>query len=257
MNISIKHNLITATVLVSLLGLPLLASAQNTSRPLPTARQANLATASFCERIEEVRSNTLDKLYDRAEKVRDRGDSRNGNVDTRRESRLAKLEKHRENRDEARGNRYDALRAKATTDEQKEAVEIFIDTVESLLEERRIAMDEAITAFEDGVEDLKEQMQSATESLRVEVEKDLNSIFDQAEDACDAGTDVAEVRALIAQGMQTMRNDSQGNRSEYSFREELQDLREERRLAFEAAKQAFLAGLDDAKAELRAAFSEV
>ncbi len=255
---STRINLSFAISALSILALlsPLAAMAQRPGAAAAIAPVGDRASAAVCERIDEAKSKALAKLAERAEKVKDRGDSRNNKIDTRRDARLEKLENHRQARDNSRDHRYDSLKEKANTDEKKAAVLKFIETVEDLVAERRAAIDAAIKTFEDGVVNLKKKMQETTDSLRGEVESDLVKIFDEAKAACDAGKSAAEVRAVIASGMKEMQQSRKDRRNEYSFRDELQALREARRAAFGAAMQDFKEGMEAAKTELRAAFAK-
>ena len=245
-------------LLLVLLFSPLLALAQTNDAVTDreSRRGGSDRGADFCENLDTLEENLLDKLADRANSVKDRGNARGYDVDTRRAERQSEYESRRDSQDSDREDRYESLRDKAETDEQAEAIEDFISTVESLLEDIRAAYDAAIEEFETAVENLKGDLEDTTGDLADELEREIAAIFDEAEDACDSGSSSDEVRTLVREGLSEMKTSRQSNRDEYSYSDELEALRETRKTAFAAAKETFQAGVADAKEELRTAFAD-
>lgn len=219
---------------------PFLAFAQ------PNGDRAN--AEDFCANIDDHEEAALNKLNERKA-----GSDRSGEVESKKAERLAQLDAHRAERDADREAKYDELRDRATTDAQSAAVEDFVSTAESLVADRKAAVDAAIEAFEAAVSDLLGERDTAITDYSSDIEEDIMSIFDDAEEACNGGSD-NEVAKQVREDMKAMRESIKADRDQYSFKDELEAARADRKAATDAAKADFQAGYETAKAELKAAF---
>ncbi len=219
---------------------------------------ARLSTSSMgarpafsCSNIEMMKTKALEMMETRAKNLE--GKPRlGGKVETGKAERLAALEAERAKHEDTREKHYEALRARATTDEQKAAVEEFIDTVEGLVAERQAAVDAAIAAFEAGVEDLKGDSNSAVGDMKAKVEADIESIFDEVEASCTDSSTAADIQAAIRAGFEEMRN-SRTKPEENSFKTKFEALRTARMNTTKAAIDEFAAGMKEAQEALKAA----
>lgn len=245
---NIKQSIVGTLLLALVLGLmPVMAMAQSTDRPERGERDGD-AGANFCENLDAAEERALASLGERKAKT-----DRSGDVDSKKSDRMSKLEDGRSERDGSRDTRYDELRDRATTDEQSAAIEDFIETVEALVADRKTAVDAAIEDFEAAVEDLLAQRADAVDDYAGDIEGDIAAIFDEAEDMCDDGDEGAAVLAYVKEAFMSLREAAKADRDEYSFKDELEEAREVRKAATEAARTTFKSAYEDAKEELKAA----
>lgn len=235
--------ILVGTLMVSLLPLSVGAQGEDQERP-----ERNPA-ARFCENLAEAEAKALSRLEERKGKT-----DRSADIEAKKAERLAELDAHRAERDAARQEHYDALRERATTDEQAAAVDEFEETVEALVADRKAAADEAIEAFESDVEALLAERDEAVDGYAEAIEADIMAIFADAEAACDDDTPGVEVREQLKADLMAMREGIKADREQYSFKDDLKAARDARKASFESAREGFKTALEAAKDELRAAF---
>lgn len=253
---SSKKNLTKATGGVLLAALmPLAALAQ--SGPAAGGNQTpRLATGDFCKNVEAAKEAVMAKIEAQAEAAEARREERREGFGENRGERQEKLQEGRGEADEKRAEAHARLEEMAKTDAQVAAIAEFQKTVESLVATRRAAIDDAIAAFEDAVEELAGTELGSIDNLQGNIAYQVAAAYDSAIDDCDKDDDnAAEIRAALQTQLQSIRGNFQNREKTYTVKEEFEAARAERKAAVEAAVAAFKAGMDEAKAELRAAFS--
>ncbi len=222
-------------------------------RPAPAAGDmAMMPERQFsCDSIDTMRASTLTKLSERATTFTGASTNRRTEMESQKNSRIATLEDARTKGATQREARYDAMRAKATTDAQKAAVETFVTTVEALVDDREAAVDAAIATFEAGVQSLRGTQEASAADLADNVEDSLEKVFDDAKAACTESSTAASVRTEIMEGMQAMKTAHQAERETYSFKTEFEALRATRQSAEKAAMAAFAEGFQKATDTLK------
>lgn len=217
-------------------------------------RERPVDGTNFCENLDEAQERVLSKLDGRAVQARDKHTGQENNFDEKKTERLGDLATRRDGADQARSDKMDELRAKSETDEQNTAIDEFVSTVDSLIADRRSALDSSIDAFEEEVEDLKNQRTSEVDDFAKDFEAELVRVFDTADTACDKDDTGAEVRTALRSDIEAVRADFKAKKGDYTFRADFTAARDVRKAAFRAAKADFKSALEAAKADLRAAF---
>jgi hypothetical protein len=250
-----------ATFLCVALIVPVVSSAAATTptsmmgeRP---ARGERLSTSSkerpvfSCEKIDDMEEKVLTRLGERVAE-RTGKPSRDGAAPGK-EERMAKLTTERTEHDAKRAERYDSMRAKATTDEQKAAIEEFISTMEALIADRKEAVDTAITNFEEDAAALKVKADAARNEKTGDIEADTKAVFDDVRGDCTDSSTAEEIRAAIKTGLDTLHTQRKTDREMNTYKTEFEALRATRKAAVEAAIADFKAGFESAKTELKTA----
>ncbi len=208
---------------------------------------------NICSEIKTMQTGALARLDERANAIGGRHTERRTGIDTKRAERMKTLMTKRSEHEATRAIQYAALRARASTTEQKAAVETFTTAVETLVTARKAAVDAAIKSFEDGVAVLRPKIDTATIDRKTQVKADLDTIFNNAEAACTSGKTGPEVRAVIQAGMEAMRTKRTDTKGEYSFKDDFEALRATRKAAEEKAQSDFKTGFEIAKTALKTA----
>lgn len=223
------------------------------SLPMQTNAQV-MGGRDFCAQVDTITERLTTNLSQRVERARARHQAQEGQVDDRREERLSKLTTARATADNAREQRYEKLREQAASNAHLSAVETFVSTVETLVDERRASIDAAIDTFESTVATLEAERNSETESFINDMESAIAGAIDTARSACENGDDAVEVRKALMTGLEEARTGFAQRRETYTYREQLQEAREARQNAFETAWEEFRTGFNTAQEELKASF---
>jgi hypothetical protein len=249
-SIEIKKNtalVVTASFLLALA--PLSASALEIEER--SAVNAERKAAAFCEKLDDAEDRVLAKLSERKGKI-----DRSTAIKAKKDARIAAFEEKKENKIANREARYAKLTELAKTDEQKEAVENFVNTVKDLADARHETVKDAIEAFEDEITNLAKERNDSADSRAREVESTIGGIFDDARASCEDGSTPAEVRTQLKADMTSMQTDLKAKHEDRGQNEDLVNAREVRKTIMAEAKATFLEGYKAAKADLRAIFSQ-
>jgi hypothetical protein len=247
----IYKNIITLLVIAGMVPGAVAMAQTNASEGEAQKRAVMPERAFSCSSIGTMETATLAKVTERTTSITGAAANRNTERLAQKNARLAKLETERGNREKQRMDRYESMRAKATTTEQKAAVETFVETVEKLVADREKAIDAAIAAFENGVEGLRSEQDTVATTLSGAVTSEVRAIFDEAKKACTDTSTVVEIRQIVSDGMKDLRARHQADRANYTFRDEFEALRSQRRAAEQAAMAAFTDGLAGATETLK------
>ncbi len=218
-------------------------------------RMMRPATAFSCDSISVMEANVLSRVSERGDAVMGNKLNRRTERAGQKSARLAALESKRNEKESLREARYSKMRDHAKTEEQKEAVETFIKTVERLVGERKAAVDAAVATFETDVMALRDQQDVTAESVVADVSQSVRSVFDDARAACSTASDGAAVREIISAGMKNIQSEHQARRAEYTYREEFEALRAKRQQAERAALATFTTEMKAATDVLKASLS--
>ncbi|HRZ30148.1 MAG TPA: hypothetical protein P5274_00540 [Candidatus Paceibacterota bacterium] len=221
-----------------------------------TSGQAKVGTnlcANLVERLQTRNQDMIGKL---------------GRFETKRTEQLQKVSQNRLTGDEKRleartraeanrETRLDQLEARATTEEQKAAVATFRNTLTSLTETRRQAVDSAVSTYRNSVDGSIATRKTTSETARVALRNAIDSVLSQAKTDCTNGVEIQTIRTNTSNGIKTARQ---------QFAEVVKDLEKTkdgvteaskiRREAMNKIQAEFKAGYDKAVAELKTAFAQ-
>jgi hypothetical protein len=215
-----------------------------------------MSAGAFCTNLDELEEKTLSMLEQRASRAQTRTQERTKNYDDVAAARLMQLDRTRLEADGVRTRAYENLNALAQTDAQQRAVEAFEAGVEVLVRERRAAVDDAIGTFEGNMADMYEEYSVETNDFIEEIQAAIIAAFDAAQDGCDGSASPTEVRNELRDTLQAIRDEYDVRREGYNYREQLEQHREVRNQAVEAAMSTFREAYEAEKERLRQAFGE-
>lgn len=215
------------------------------------------ASRGICIRIDELSGNTEERIKQKEERVEARINEGFANAEKNRKERSGKLTEFRMKADEWRKENYEKMEAKAETDEQKEAVKKFKETVEAAVESRRVAIDVAINAFRGGVDKAIADHKSAVQETKNAYRESVKTAYEKARNDCESGVDEKTVRANLHSSLQAARGKLKEDRAGVTkFRDAMKDLIAARKTAFEKSITDFKAAMKAAVEELKRSFPE-
>lgn len=218
------------------------------------AQESDRGGERFCSNLDAIEEQLKDRLSDRTDVARDKHQTQVDRYTDKKDERIQQLKDRRDQKDVTWSERIAALRDKAETDEQTQAIDDFVDTVEALIETRRDAVDAAIDAFEEDAKALRDERSTVFTGMVDTYKAEVEAAFDEAQALCDGGDDPADVRAELRSDLEAIRAAFKTDREQYNFREQFRELREVRIAATGAAREIFRTGFQAAKEILRAAF---
>lgn len=231
------------------------------------ARQADIAehkeeikdriTEQFCERFGDTFTKMAERMERAENKLRERHENRKGDWEARFNDRDGKLGELRTEQDARREEWYGKLDDLAETDEQQEAVDTFREAVDAAVDTRREAVDAARDTFRDGIEELSNGREDDFSGLAARYRERVETAVRVAEDACEEGEDMAEIREAFRNALRTAHDEMiEGRKEANGLGEEISKLAGIRNESIRVAMNEFQDALDDAKDTLREAFPE-
>ncbi len=211
----------------------------------------------FCERFGETFAKMAERMTEAENRLRERHENHAGEWEGRWNDQDGKLGELRTEQDARREEWYGKLDDLAETDEEREAVGVFRDAVDTAVDARRDAVDAAREAFQDAVEALSDDRQDDRDTLAARYREQVKAAVATAEAACENGDDMGEIRTQFRNALQSAHG-ALGEERDGSngLGEEISKLAGIRNEAIRVAMEDFHDALDVAKADLREAFPE-
>lgn len=211
-----------------------------------------------CEAIEHIYSKIEERIAKKEEKLKNKEDNILNRVKERREERERKMEERREKWDENRAEHFAMLEEKTDSDEQKQAVLAFVETIQTAVKTRRNAFDEAINEFKDGLDSVHAQRTTTLLGAISEYKELGQELFEQIKGDCESGGDIKTIRKNLRDGLKDIRDSYRGNvRGFGGHGEDIHELNEAKKEAMNDAKDEFKETLDQALENLKESFPEV
>ncbi len=211
--------------------------------------------SKFCKNLDRIENALMQRLSTRVDDARDKHSDQVDRYTTLKTERIASLEDRRNDTDSRWEDRINNLKDGAT-EEELIAIDIFVGTVETLALERRVSVNDAIAIFEEAVKDLRDERTAAFNDMLERYKNAIEDAFDEAERACDAGEDPTEIRAELRSDITALREAFKAERAGYDYRAAYRELRDQRRVAIQEAKEIFQNGFLRAKEILKEAFGQ-
>jgi hypothetical protein len=212
---------------------------------------------NFCTRITNTSTDISSKLtkaednrgsvrLDILAKLKDRKDKRAVDIQAKRDEAKTNFEKLIAN-----------LTATATTDAQKNAIDVFKTTIENAMTTRKTAVDAAVKAYQDGLDALVGQREDTIKAAAATFKTAVSNAVTTAKSSCAAGTDPATVRTTF---MASLKTANEAFRSAVQVKvqgqnsQQIESLAKTRNDAIKAANDAFKQTVKQARDILKAAF---
>ncbi|MFA9262518.1 MAG: hypothetical protein ACEQSB_04160 [Undibacterium sp.] len=248
-----------ALVLVSGVSIfsPLAASAAFGDRITRVEEAKANVTDQFCTKLSERSSDILAKINARIDKRDGLQDSRVQKLSEKRTSWDKQRTENRNERESARGQRYDTLQNKANTDAEKEAVATFEKSIEAAVSTREAAVDAAVAKYRKGIDASLGDHQGDVDAVLSAFQKSVASAFSKATSSCGNGTDIKTVRATLKAELKQARTDL---KADYQNIDRVKDtrpaLKATRDKEVKTALDTFKIAVEEARQALRKAFGE-
>lgn len=253
---------IASLIILSILFVPIGALAEdntsgtNTTGDNTTGSNATNKQGLFCQNVDKWTSTIETRLADREAKVVAKVKERDTNVANRRAERDANLENKRDGWDTNRAERYANLEAKATTEEQKQAVMDFEDTIDTAVAVRRAAIDGAITTFRGEVNKLVAARRQAVSAAVNTFKSAVAAAGTKAKEDCSNSVAAATVRQNYRAALKAARDKFQADKQAIDkIGTQMQALAQTRNAAVKQAVDSFVSTLQAAIAQLKLVFN--
>ncbi len=218
--------------------------------------RADEIKAKSCDKLQTVSSRLSDHFKEkRSEAYNKRADKLELSKD-KRQQREQELEAKRQEWDEKRQKSYEILRSKATNDNQKAAVEEYIEVIDTAIEQRRASFDSAREEFKLGLDATISSKRSGSEQASSQLKSQIDSAIAKAVSSCESGTSIKDVLATLRSDIKSAQQNFKNTTKTGSVKESIQALNADRKKAFEEAISTFRESTEKARKDLLSAFGE-
>lgn len=208
----------------------------------------------FCARLSSISSKTGQRLADRDAKLEEKRNQIENRINEHRSGRNTRLEEKRIKWDTNRAEHFSMLEEKAQTDEGKQAVFIFIETISAAIAVRRAAVDRAIQNFREGIENIKASRMVSADTAISAFRNSIGTAYESAQSECDNGEDQSTIRQNLRNQLRTARQNFVEAKQEIGNQKtQMETLITTKREATKAAIDEFKAILEQARADFKAA----
>lgn len=256
---------VSASTLIAAMLVPSLTLAQTNRERIEKARstaQERRASSTpngqggknFCDNIDTVLSKMNEVRGDVRDGRDEKRETRDAKMADKRGTKTAALDDRRASHDENRSAAYEKMYSRATTTEQKAAVDTFKAAVEAAVAKRKAAVDAAITAYRSAVDKLLSDRRAAVDSAAATHKSAIEAAQAKAKADCASGVDPATVRSSLRNSIQeaNIAFKEAAKRPE-DLKQQVEALRDTRDAAVKAALDTFKAEYETAKNALKAA----
>ncbi|MCX6781620.1 MAG: hypothetical protein NTW66_00640 [Candidatus Magasanikbacteria bacterium] len=246
---------ISLTLAVAVIGTMVATPTFAMARVADTDTTTSKVSETFCSRLASYNAAKETKIAELENKLSAKRTEQEGLFEKRHAERDNKLIEKRTDLDSRRVTGYEKLLGKATTDEQKAAVEKFQLSVEAAVVVRRAAIDVAITNYRTGLDkaitDRKAGMDAALATYKVTIK----AVENKAVADCAAGVESATVRTDLKSSIEAARDKFKTDRAAVvKVSDQVKALNAVRKAAFDKAIADFKMAVESAKNELKTVF---
>lgn len=212
---------------------------------------------ALCKQFEMNIGKFSSKLLEKKNVFMEKKTEHLQNISKKRDEIDKKFEEERSSMDAKRKTWYETLRKKATTDEEKQAVEQFITTVENAVKIRRTAVDNARETFRTASNKAVSDRSSAIQNLFEVYKKAASDAVEKAKADCATQEDKGAVKQALREAIQTAHKNFMDARKKLDpLGEDVRALAETRREAVKKAVETFQETVRSAKEKLNKVFGE-
>ena len=231
-------------------------SITNTADQITREKQQALVEEKLAEVCKRFTSSRLGSLTDEKRgEVEKKLEDKAGTLDEKRSGWDSSRDSARATADEKREEHYASLRAKATTDSQKQAVEDFVVAVEKAVNDRRAVQDAARETYRSAVDAALTEKKAAISSASLELTEAVDAAIAKAASSCENGTPVEQVRQALKADLEAARSNFKITRENSTdISSDIKTAVAARKAALETAKKDFETAVEKAKETLEAAF---
>ncbi len=217
--------------------------------------EANRSTTT-CKSIDQLATKVQSQLSERKTKVDSKRIDIYVKTSTHRENRDTELVNKRADWDTKRQENFDTLRAKAKTDEQKQAVEDYVTAITEAIKTRRMANDIAFMTFKNTVDDLKKTISESVNGNISTTTASINQTITDAKVSCASGQSADTVRQTVKSKLEAARQRSKADRESITKNDLLKAATQKRNDDIKLNNEAFKTSTTVAREQLKTAFKE-
>lgn len=213
-------------------------------------------SVNFCTNLTTLSTNAALKMAQWDKTWEQKVSERTAALEKKRNEREAKLASVRAGSDTKRAESYEKIMGKATTDEQRAAVEKFKTAVESAVTVRKAAVDSAINSYKTGIDNAVNARRVALDAALAKFNAAIKAAEDKAAADCTvAGAKPYDIRLAAKAAIKTARDQFRTDRlAAPKVSDAVKTLQPIRKAAIEKAVSDFKAAVEAAKVELKSAF---
>ncbi len=260
------RSLFAVTILCAVMFVPQAFAIESTSQPPATKKQepktttqsdtSTKSTQTRCQAIDQIAVRMQTDLTDKKAQVDKKRESLTVQAAERTDKRQSQLQEKRLQWDAKRQENFEKIRAKAETDEQKKAVEVYVTAMTDAIEVRRTANDAAFAAFRVDLEAIKSNIDQSVQQNLLATQAAVTQAIANAKAACESGQDVAKIKETLKLEMQAAKEKSKTSRQEALKNEQFTAAVEKRNQAVKTNSAVFLQSTKAAREELLQVFRD-
>lgn len=221
----------------------------------PTATATEKNQTAFCNQLTTISDRITGRMTEKESRINNRQDIRLTNLADKRGERIQKRTENRAYWDSIRAAKYTVLEAKAKTDEQKQAVVAFKDTIETAIKTRRDTIDAAIAQFKKDLDSLIATRQSSVDQAVARYKNSVNTAIAKAQSDCSSATVPSTVRTELKNSLLAARTTLQSDRATIDkVADNIDSLITARKVAVDAARTVYRTSHQTAADILKQAF---
>jgi len=176
-------------------------------------RTPQITTTNFCNQLKDVQTHIGNEI--KQKQLKFEATRREQTKDWQRgiSEKDSHIAQSRTRWDENRTLQFDALQAKAQTDQEKKAIQTFKISIDDAITRRRTAVDTALTTYRNSINSLLVSNQPDIDSAVSEYKDAINFAQARAETSCENGEESSQVRDSFRNDLQSAKTklDSRGS----------------------------------------------
>lgn len=248
------YHSVAIMVMVGLLS-PSWAYAESNKTEPVTPSGKGIGSGNFCAKVGNIKIDQ--DIADQVSRLQKDYQTKTAQIKHDRSERDANKREDRSDHNANLKQHYDQLRAKATTNTQKAAVETFITAVTAANTARQAAVDAAVKAFQDGVDKIVTARKTALIPVLNTYYISVKAAISQAKSACAvSGSSSTTVRNTFVATLKTARAQMQTEKQAINKLETtIKDLTAIKKTALTKASNDFKTAVTAAKTDLKQAMA--
>lgn len=214
------------------------------------------STQTRCQAVDQIAVRIQTDLTDKKAQVDKKRETLTVQAADRTDKRQSQLQEKRLQWDAKRQENFEKLRAKAETDEQKKAVELYVTAMTDAIEVRRTANDAAFAAFRVDLESIKSSIDQSVQQNLLATQSAVAQAIANAKAACESGQDLTKIKENLKLELQAAKEKSKTSRQEALKNEQFTAAVEKRNQAVKTNSAVFLQSTQAAREELLQVFRD-
>lgn len=219
---------------------------------LAQADNANEKAKGYCARLSVISSKIDQRITNRDARLEAKRIEIADRIEARQNERDARILEKRVKWDTNRAEHFAKMQEKAGTDEKKQAVVTFRETVTAAIAARRAAVDSAIQDFRQGISQAIASRKSSADAVVSTFQNSVQAAFKKAQSDCDNDVDPRTVRENLRADLKTARETLASDRQDIEkLQVSMESLIAVKREAVKTAIEDFKAVVEQARADFK------